>query len=51
MAEQPADNLKTAVRYRAGAPEHTQEIIMTTIKQTGRLAATPPSLMDPERQA
>jgi hypothetical protein len=44
-AERPADNRKTAVRYRAGEPTHT------TIKQTGRLAAAPPSLMDPERSS
>ena len=48
-AERPADNRKTAVRYRAGEP--TQEITMTTIKQMGRLAAAPPSLMDPERSS
>ena len=50
MAERPADNRKPAVRYRAGEPTQ-QEITMGTIKQTGRLAAAPPSPVDPERSS
>ena len=50
-AERPADNRKTAVRYRAGEPSHEQEITMTTITKPGRLAAASPSLTDPERSS
>ena len=49
-AERPADNRKTADRYRAGEP--AQETNMTTtIRKPGRLAAVSPSPMDPERSS
>jgi len=50
MAERPADNRKTAVRYRAGEPaNHRQETSMTTIKKPGRLTAAPSHLVDAKR--
>ena len=47
MAERRSTTFDTVREH----PQHKQEITMSTIKQMGRLAAAPPSLMDPERSS